>query len=383
MNRDRKLLYIGNALFLGVLLLVLFVPNANSIRYVLAVLLMLFAVLVQGVIKKRPLLSIHARQVTALVVLIALVYVMLYYLTGLRFGFYPSLIRFSGKTVLSYILPTMISVIASECIRQRLYIKDSLLMRACLLVSFALLDVWMHISPSEQPTFYAFVDDVGLVLFPAITGNLLYQHLSSRYGIFPGICYRGILELYLYILPYTPATPTSLVAFAKLVVPLLVWLFLSILYDKREYASSGTKSALYFVGGGGCLLGMAAVVMLISCQFRFGMLVVGSESMVGALEKGDCVVYERHDDGALIQKEQIIIFEKDGRKIIHRVTDIRRINGELRYYTKGDANEEADDGYITEHQIIGTVRTRLCYIGYPTVWLKEQFAKIPNSKTLQ
>ena len=36
---------------------------------------------------------------------------------------------------------------------------------------------------------------------------------------------------------------------------------------------------------------------------------------------------------------------------MHRVVKILNVNGINRYYTKGDANKHADDGYITKEDI--------------------------------
>ena len=55
----------------------------------------------------------------------------------------------------------------------------------------------------------------------------------------------------------------------------------------------------------------------------------------------------------------------------HRVV---RIDAEKQhFYTKGDANEDMDFGYITDSQIVGVVRFKVLYIGYPSLWLRELF----------
>ena len=59
--------------------------------------------------------------------------------------------------------------------------------------------------------------------------------------------------------------------------------------------------------------------------------------------------------------------------IIHRVIKIEKINGVLRYYTKGDANEDRDSGFITNDDILGTVNYKLPYVGYPTIWVRSLF----------
>jgi signal peptidase I len=62
---------------------------------------------------------------------------------------------------------------------------------------------------------------------------------------------------------------------------------------------------------------------------------------------------------------------KNENKIVHRVVDIERIGGEIRYYTKGDANNSLDVGYITDADIVGTTTAKVSYVGFPTLWLRE------------
>jgi signal peptidase len=115
--------------------------------------------------------------------------------------------------------------------------------------------------------------------------------------------------------------------------------------------------------------------MLISCQFRFGAVVIATESMTGEINKGDVIIYERYDDQT-IKEGQVIVFLQDQNRIIHRVVKIENIGGEVRYFTKGDANYSLDDGYITDADIVGLTDVKIAYIGYPTLWLRKL---IPNN----
>ena len=57
----------------------------------------------------------------------------------------------------------------------------------------------------------------------------------------------------------------------------------------------------------------------------------------------------------------------------HRVV---RIDSEgRRFYTKGDANEELDTGFITSGNIVGLVNNKIPYIGYPTLWMRSLFVR--------
>ena len=119
---------------------------------------------------------------------------------------------------------------------------------------------------------------------------------------------------------------------------------------------------------------MISIVMLISGQFKYSAIVIATESMTGEINKGDLVLYERYDDQIIVEG-QVIVFKKDKSTIIHRVVEIDVVNGQTRYYTKGDANELRDAGYITDSSIIGVTNIKLSYLGYPTLWIRDLFKK--------
>ena len=116
------------------------------------------------------------------------------------------------------------------------------------------------------------------------------------------------------------------------------------------------------------------VSMLVSNQFKYGSLVIATESMTGELNKGDVVIFESYNDHA-VQEGQVIVFESNDSMIVHRVVKIEIINGITRYYTKGDANEDWDSGFILDSNIVGIANYKLPYLGYPTLWLRSLFKR--------
>jgi signal peptidase len=112
--------------------------------------------------------------------------------------------------------------------------------------------------------------------------------------------------------------------------------------------------------------------MLISCQFRFGAVVIASPSMTGEINKGDTIIYESYEHCEGADVGDVIVFEKNpGKRVVHRIVEETVVDGELRYITKGDANEDIDAGYVTDAQIVGKVRLKLLYVGYLSLWLYE------------
>ena len=113
-------------------------------------------------------------------------------------------------------------------------------------------------------------------------------------------------------------------------------------------------------------------MMLISCEFRFCLLIIATDSMTGSINKGDAVIYEEYT-GQFVDEQDVIVFYHNDRVTVHRVVDISRVNGRNRYFTQGDANDYLDSGYATDADIIGVVKGKLPYFGYPTLWLRGMF----------
>lgn len=370
MYPDRKRLYAVAALFPGVLLLVAFVADLTAGKYLLAIFAAGFAAAGWYLVPKRSALAIARREVTLVMAFMAPVVIMVFYLTGLRFGFYSTPI--AKHYLWKYIIPYLIIIPSAEVFRSVMLQQKNRLVSVLTYIAMVLLDLMVFSRVGILENFTRFREFMGMILFPAITGNILYHFLSARYGAIPNSIYRLVMALYPYLLSKAPGTPDSMLAFGRLVVPLLILLFIRALYEKRKFVVSRRKSVVNVLGSCGLLVAMALVIMLISCQFRYGLLVVGSESMTGAINKGDAIIYEAYTD-QIVTEGQVAVFKNGKTTYIHRVVDITHTDGELRYYTKGDANESMDAGYVTEANMVGVVKHTVKYIGFPTIWVRELF----------
>lgn len=371
MYRDKKLIYISSVSLTVALLLVLFFAG-NSTRAVTALILAASAVAISRLIKKRAILSINKNEVLGLMALVGALFVMIYFLTGLKFGFYRTLTPLSLKNLIKYILPISVIIISVEIIRSVLLMQKRKFIGVLVFIVGVLSEMLIFSSISYIVTFNRFMDAMGLTLLPAVTANVLYNYISGKYGALPNIAYRLIVTLYAYIIPICPQTPDSLFAIAKLFVPLAAWLFIKMLYEKKSYFEKRENKFLGNAGIAVLVVFMISTVMLISCQFRFGALVIATESMTGELNKGDAIIYEEYEE-QLIREQDIVVFNSNGKRVVHRVVDIQRIDGKNRYFTKGDANDSLDAGYITDEKIEGIVLFKVAYIGYPSIWIRNIF----------
>lgn len=354
-------------------LLASFFLSLASIRFVAAGILLISAVTVSFLVKKRSILSFNSRKVLLIITVSAAVFLMIYYISGLFCGFEQALHRLSVTTLWKHIAPICVIIVSSEIIRYTALAEGG---KTKYLLVY-LIGVLSEITIQNEFLYFdnvnRFMEFVGLTLFPALTVNLLLNYTAKSYGFFPGIIYRAVMVLYPYFLPITPLTPNILPAFILLLLPLLLRAFLRGLFEKKRPMAKLKKNAWMLVVSIILIIISLLFVMLVSCQFRYGIIVIGSGSMADEINTGDAVIYEAYENDE-IQKNDIIIFEKDAySRTVHRVIETIDMNGQTRYITKGDANEEADYGYVTEEQIVGVVKFKIPYIGYPSIWLKDIF----------
>jgi len=371
---DKKILRIISTSTLAVLIAIFLIPFDTAGRILAAVAVAAAAVLSFLFLKKRPILSINKREVLLLVSLITFVLMALYYISGIWFSFRKNPYA-SFSLFFTFFIPIAVIIVATEALRyvtraQNDKRSDVICCLTCIVADMLICST----ANVAIRSFGNFMELVAETLFPAITANLLYHYITKRYGMYPNLVYRGVTTLYIYIIPYVPAISTSLFAFFDMMTPLAIYLFIDALYEKKRRYALRKKSKLEVPITVIAIACMLAVVMLISNQFKYGTYVIATESMTGELNKGDAAIYERYDDQQ-IKEGQVIVFEKDRSMIVHRVVEIEYINGQIKYYTKGDANEDVDAGFITDANIVGLVNHKIPYIGFPTLWMRSLFKR--------
>ena len=371
---DRKITHIASASLFVALLIALCVPFGESGRIIAAILLLPAAVLIPFFVKKRNILSLNKNQVLLIVTVVAVLYVMFHYLTGIEFGFFKNPYRLSFKNLFLYILPITAIVVCSEIVRSVLMAQKDRVTQVLCYLACVVADMLICSNIPSVTSFSRFMELVGGTLCPALISNLLFNYLSRRYGILPNTVYRLIMTLFLYLFPIKSQISDSLTAFINLMLPIAIYFFIDALYEKKRRYAMAKKHWFAVPITVLAVLAMLFTVMLVSNQFFIGAYVIATPSMTGELNRGDAAIYERYED-QLITEGQVIAFEKDGRVVVHRVVDIEIINQQARYYTKGDANEDPDAGYIGDENIIGLVNFKIPYIGYPTLWLRSLFSR--------
>lgn len=373
MTKDKLKIYILEFLLLVILFLTLFEPNIVS-KLTLSIILLICMLVIRFLLKKRQMISVSSKQVIILMIGFALIYLALFYILGIHFGFYSSSVKFSLWSIIRYIIPLTIIVISSEIIRFILLSQKVKSKGIITFIIMVLVDIIIYSGVYNIGELDDFLALLGFITFASISCNLLYNYISVRFGYKPIIAYRLLTILYMYFIPIVPDIYIFFRSIARMIYPYIIYIVLEYTYSKGNTVSSYNESKKRILSTTILVIIITLLAMLISCKFHYGILVVGSGSMTGTINKGDAVVFESAKN-IKIHEGDVIIFKKDKLQIVHRVVDIKLVNGEYRYYTKGDANQKMDDEYVTKNNIIGVSRLKIKYIGYPTIWLKDMFDK--------
>ena len=369
MNKDKKVLYVITLAIFAVLLALMFVKVESS-RMATAIVLIPLAVLTRFVVKKRTSASIYKREVLLLVTVVGAIFIVLLHMSGIYFGYYKNPYFVSSKILLNFILPITSIIVTTELIRATILAQKNKFSTVMCFLSCVLIEMLMVSGLPGITTFNRFMDVVGLALFPAVSANIYYHYSAKHFGMLPNIVFRAITTLYVYFIPTAPAIPDALMSCIKIFLPLLMLALLASLYEKKKKDARQKRKHWSKIPVALTAIFVISVTMLISCQFRFGAIVIATESMTGEINKGDMIIYERYD-GQPIKEGQVIVFLENKSKVIHRVVEIEKVGEETRYYTKGDANPVLDSGYRTEADIFGLTDVKVAYLGYPTLWLRQ------------
>ena len=95
--------------------------------------------------------------------------------------------------------------------------------------------------------------------------------------------------------------------------------------------------------------------------------------MTPKINKGDAVLICKVKDVDDVKVGDVITFNYNDKEIVHRLIEIKIVEGKTYYITKGDANEKADSYKLQFDDIVGKVTIKFPFLGYPKVIFNELF----------
>lgn len=313
--------------------------------------------------------------------IIILVYLMLYFSSGLLIGYGKSIYSHTVIGLFKNIWAYVFIIFLEEYIRNVL-VKSSIGSKFFLFsiaILFALYEINLYNVINiryDYAELFKYISSIGV---PALASSLLFTYLSNVGGYLCPIVYRVPIMFTSILLPILPSMNWYYQAIIGTLLPFIVYIFIRNIHIKKTVKESKNRIKKYNpVRYLPILFVISMFVIFMAGFFKYKPVAIMSNSMSPVFNRGDVVVIEKLNEEELknLQLYDIIEYIVDDTVVVHRIIAIDRLNnGSVYYQTKGDNNNAADAKKVKPEQILGIVKFSIAKVGYPSVWLNDFFYK--------
>lgn len=304
------------------------------------------------------------------VVIFLLFYIIIYYLLGFVIGFKKSPLDYNLFSIISnlikfVLLRVFIEIVKFFLIREN-NSKISIIIITLLFICFNIdivyliglfdnsIELFKYVSSSVIPVFVFGIVGSYLIIYSDLKTNLLLQIipliLTYTISISPN------MDWYMYSIFHI-----------KCLLGLYLWIKYEI--DKRKKSKTNANNSAF--GLLPTFVVFSVLILFVLGIFKYVPIGVMSNSMKNIFARGDIVIYEKIKDTDILKEQDIICYQLDNIKVMHRIVKIDEYNGKSYFTTKGDNLLTNDPLKVSEEQVVGRIKFVLPKIGYPSVWLYE------------
>lgn len=348
----------------------------NSSQYLIAIILAIALVLLYLMVgfEKDNLRLKRDLLMTTLIYVIS--YYIVTYVLGIFFEFLRSPYSLGLVTFLRNVTPVLVFIFAKELLRYELNMKGEKnnLLIILSIVIFVLADTSTLLYKYDLTIVSDLVKFLEVAFFPLAAENIMLTYLATRGGYTSTITYQILMKMPIYVVPIVPNINTYIDVIFKIVFPLLLFrsLYEEVSGNKErqlEKAKSNhlAKRIVFSVS----VVILLVTVYLTSGLFTYYAVTIGSGSMIPNLGVGDIVIVKKTKNYEGLEVGDILVYNKETKVVVHRITEKNKVDNEYVFRTKGDANDAEDWYDIYEEDIIGTVKAKVKYLGYPTIWVNK------------
>lgn len=314
------------------------------------------------------------KSIVKYVIFYTLSFIVLQYGLGLILDFVKTPYKRDLLSIFKNVFATVLIIISSEYLRY-IFVKkgeNKKIIHVLAALVFILIDLSLNVSIFNLSKLSDLLEFVTSIFLPSLIKNWILTIFVYRYGVKQNIIYRLLLELYVFIVPFTPDLGIYLKSVFLMTYPLLLSILITFGFEKAKKKDFRDKHYKGKIITGLSIIVVTLLIALNSNLFRYWMVAVASGSMEPTIEIGDMIVidkdYQKHLDR--LKVGDVLVF-KIGKKIYtHRIIDIKEQQGNYNISTKGDRKGQIEDNWtVTNKDVIGVVKFKIKYVGYPTVWL--------------
>jgi signal peptidase len=324
----------------------------------------------------RPKCDIQGASSTQIVLVFVLFYLILIYLLGLVTGFLTTSYSLEPMMILRNTLPAVGVVVVFELLRYAIVKRIGDHKGALVGVALAFSAIWIIVnstrydlsSPMDSFEF------IGQGVLGVIAANAMLTFVAYKSDFRPTLAYALILTIYPYLVPIVPDLGPFIYSVLAIMLPTLLFIRFNEFFTTHRPIPGREKRTGRIIASLPVVAVLATVVVLVAGIFRYWAMAIGSDSMQPAIGTGDVVIIDK-SYGSIqdVELGSVIAFRHDGQVITHRLIEVKNSASGLQIQTKGDSNGSDDAWTVKESDMVGVVRFRIPFIGWPTVWLERTF----------
>lgn len=312
---------------------------------------------------------------TQSLLIVLIIYIILYFLSGLIFGFERTPYSKDILSVLLNLWSFGSIIILQEYVRLQLVKNENKKMYNLVLTTLVFFVLNLNYSNFldnfiDFKTIFIYASSV---LLPAIAESAVLTYLIYTSGVKSSIIYRLFVTIPPFLIPIVPSFDWFVTAVVGVVLPLGVYIYINYVnVVKNERLSRGERkrySPVVYIPVFALIAVFAAFVMGL---FKYQPVAVLSGSMSPTFNRGDAVIINKlsKQEKNELKKGDIIQFISGTRYVVHRIYKVTNDEyGNKAFITKGDHNNAPDSDMVSLDNVIGKVSFSVPLIGYPSVWL--------------
>ena len=315
------------------------------------------------------------RDKTQSLLIAMIVYIIVYFLSGLLFGFERTPYSKGIISITKNIFVFGSVVVFQELIREDLIKNErkSVINFVCMTVLFALLDIGLSNVTSQFADVQTGFIYISTIIIPAIVSSAIMTYLIYISGAKSSIIYRLFVLIPPFLVPIIPNYDWFATAIMGITLPLGVYVYLNYVHvskserlskrERRKYNPAVYVPVFVFI---------AVLAGFVIGIFKYQPIAVLSGSMSPTFNRGDAVVIKKLNtqEKDQLKKGDIIQFVSGTKYVVHRIKDITNDEyGNKLFVTKGDHNNAIDYDKVHLENVKGKVAAIIPLIGYPSVWL--------------
>ena len=323
--------------------------------------------------QKKPILDVslkHRYVLVIIVLVLAVIYTMTYFMLGFLDGFGKNPFNTSTKGILYNMITFIPFYLSLECFRsfflhsfpktKRIWIMG-ITVTVFTLFAFTM----NHYTDIITNNFEANIIFFGSKFVPEIAKNILLVNLSIMGGVWMAFMAKFAFECSIFFFPVLPNLKWISVALLNNLFPVLSLTFVKNALFTKDNRDRRPRVTDHTFSWTLTYLTAICVVWFAVGLFPVFPTVILTGSMEPVMYPGDVAILQKVDQED-IQVGDVIQFWAESYFIIHRVVAIE----ENKFITKGDNNNTNDSKPVEFGQIKGKLITQVKYLGKPALLLR-------------